>query len=256
LWVGPQAFSPTANGLQDYIAAGSSSLGNSSGWDSTNDIRTLRDYQGNPIDLNGDGTPDFVGMGPNGLEYAMGQYTNGQYSLGPILQAQTGVDFGDDQGWNNTTTARFIADIMGDGHEDIIGFGEAGVWVSMGQTPNADGSGAFGQAYLAMASGGVDFGFDQGWNLAQDTFALGDVYGNGKLDIIGFGADNTFIASPTTDPATGQITFTVIDTLHAFGSNEGFSPSQNFRGVADIQGNGVASIIASGAMNTQVVTHV
>lgn len=250
VWVATQAFSPSPTPA--YIAAGSNSLGDLSGWDSTHDVRTLLDYNGKPIDLNGDGVPDFVGMGPTGLEYAMGQYSNGQYSLGPIQTPQTGVDFGRDQGWDNTTNVRMIADIMGNGHEDIIGFGDAGVWVSMGQTPHADGSGAFSQTYLASEN----FGANLGWNLAQDTFALGDVYGNGKLDIIGFGSDNTFIASPSIDPATGHILFTTTDVIHAYGFNEGFMPTQNFRSVADISGTGIASILASAATNTNVASFV
>jgi len=253
VWVGPQAFDPSANASQAYLAAGTSTLGNSSGWDSTRDIRTLIDYNGKPIDLNGDGVPDFVGMGPDGLQYAMGQDVNGQFSLGAIQTPQfgvSGVDFGEAQGWDSSTYTRYVADINGDGHEDVIGFGAAGVYVSLGQTPNADGSGAFGQPYLAIDN----FGTDQGWDLSQHTLALGDVYGNGQLDIIGFGADNTFIATPSVNPATGQWIFAITDTLHAYGSNEGFTPTQNFRGVADIAGNATDSILAIGATNAQLAT--
>src|ERR1019366_6999964 len=103
MWIGPEAFSLTAAASQDYVAAGTQTLGNASGWDSTLDIRAVRDYKGNAIDLNGDGITDFVGMGPNGLEYALGQYSAGTtpgsqvYSLGALQTPQIGASgSGDD----------------------------------------------------------------------------------------------------------------------------------------------------------------
>lgn len=259
LWVGPEAFAPTATASQAYIAAGSESLGGAAGWDDMLDIQTVRDYKDNTIDINGDGIADFVGMGPNGLEYAFGQYATDAtgshiYSLGTIHTGDptSAVDFGSDQGWDNTTSERIIADINGDGRVDVVGFGDVGMWVSLGQTPNVDGSGAFGPAYLAMD----DYGTSQGWSTAENTRVLGDVYGTGQLQVIGFGSDYTFIATPTTAPVTGHVTFGITDSFHAYGSNEGYLPGQNFRGVADVTGTGVDSIIVSSAMNTQIISHV
>lgn len=260
LWIGQQAFNPANSASPAYMAAGSQTLGGASGWDSTLDIQTLRDYRGNVIDLNGDGISDFVGMGPNGLEYAFGQYTAGTtpgsevYSLGPTQKGATGtnINFGRDQGWDTSTSERIIGDINGDGRSDIIGFGDAGVWVALGQQPNADGTGAFGDAYLAMA----DYGSQQGWSSAINTRVLGDIYGNGKMDIVGFGADYTFVATPTTDPATGHVTFALSENWHAYGTNQGYVPGQNFRGVADVTGTGIDSIVVSSATNTQILTHV
>jgi hypothetical protein len=260
LWVGQQVFDPTATAPQHYIAAGSQTLGGASGWDSTLDIQTFRDYRGNTIDLNNDGITDFVGMGPNGLEYAYGQYTAGAtpgsqvYSLGAIQKGASGtnIDFGRDQGWDTSTSERIIADINGDGRVDILAFGDAGVWASLGQQANPDGSGAFGTAYLAMG----DYGTQQGWSTAVNTRVLGDIYGNGQVDIIGFGADYTFVATPTTDPTTGHVTFAMTENWHAYGTNEGYTPAQNFRGVADVTGTGIDSIVVSSATNTQILTHV
>src|ERR1039458_4208034 len=31
-------------------------------------------------------------------------------------------------GWNSTNSVRLMADVNGDGREDIVGFGDAGVW--------------------------------------------------------------------------------------------------------------------------------
>jgi hypothetical protein len=260
LWVGQQAFNPTVAPSASYIAAGSQTLGGASGWDSTLDIQTFRDYRGNVIDLNNDGITDFVGMGPSGLEYAYGQFTAGAtagsqvYSLGAIQKGSTGtnIDFGRDQEWDTSTSDRILADISGDGRLDVVAFGDAGVWVSLGQQPSADGSGAFGAAYLAMA----DFGTQQGWSAAVNTRVLADLYGDGKIDIIAFGADYTFVATPTVDATTGHVTFGISESLHAYGTNEGYTPAQNFRGVADVSGTGVDSIVVSSATTTQIVSHV
>jgi hypothetical protein len=260
LWIGQQAFNPANSTSPAYMAAGSQTLGGASGWDSTLDIQTLRDYRGNVIDLNGDGVTDFVGMGPNGLEYAFGQFTAGTtpgsevYSLGTMQKGASGtnVDFGRDQGWDTSTSERIVGDINGDGRPDVIGFGDAGVWVALGQQPNADGTGAFGAAYLAMA----DYGTQQGWSSAVNTRVLGDIYGNDQVDIVGFGADYTFVATPTIDPVTGHVTFGLTESWHAYGTNQGYAPGQNFRGVADVTGNGIDSIVVSSASNTQILTHV
>jgi hypothetical protein len=262
LLIGPQAFSPTANASEVYLAGGSQSLGNTAGWDSTVDVRAIRDYKGNVIDLNGDGIMDVVGMGPSGLVYALGNYTPGStpgsniYSLGTLQTAEVGAtgsgsEFGQAQGWDNSNTLRFIADVNGDGHPDIVGFGGAGVYVSLGKTPNSDGSGAFGQAYLASP----DFGTDQGWSNTLDVRTLGDVFGNGEIDIVGFGLDHTFIATPTIDAASGHVTWAMADTQTGYGSDQGFLPGQNFRGLADLGGTGAESLIASGGTSTQVLWH-
>ena len=49
LWVGPQAFRPGANSSELYMAQGSATLGNAAGWDSTLDVRAIRDDWGNTI---------------------------------------------------------------------------------------------------------------------------------------------------------------------------------------------------------------
>jgi hypothetical protein len=102
----------------------------------------------------------------------------------------------------------------------------------------------------------ADYGTQQGWSSAINTRVLGDIYGNGKIDIVAFGADYTFVATPTTDPATGHVTFALSENWHAYGTNEGYVPGQNFRGVADVTGTGIDSIVVSSATNTQIITHV
>ncbi|RYJ02183.1 MAG: VCBS repeat-containing protein, partial [Acetobacteraceae bacterium] len=66
---------------------------------------------------------------------------------------------------------RKLADVNGDGHADIVGFGDAGVYVSL-----ADGSGGFGPMALSPAP------------------KLADVNGDGRADIVGFGNAGVYVA--------------------------------------------------------------
>ncbi len=164
--VGPQAFSPNATAADSFTIT--LAVGNNDGWNQQVDVRTFTDTNGNALDLNHDGITDFVGMGPQGLDYALGSETGGTYGLGALTTANIGVngggpDLGEAQGWNDATTLRNIVKDPQTGFDDILAFGAPGVFASMGQDPATHGGQAFGQLYLAMP----DFGSDQGWSVRR-----------------------------------------------------------------------------------------
>ncbi len=252
--VGPQAFAPNATAAAAYVIP--LAAGNSSGWDQQVDIRTFTDAGGNTIDLNHDGIADFVGMGPQGLVYAMGNKSGpgGAYQLGQLQTAHINggnTDLGEAQGWNDATTLRFIIGDPKTGFDDILAFGAAGVYVAMGQDPAAHGGEPFGQLYLAMP----DFGSNQGWSVAQTPRIVGDVNGDGVPDIVGFGANATFAALGSRD-ASGNLHFALdqSQTIGDFGYNEAWSGTnpQTIRALGDVAGSGHSDLILSGAFNTQV----
>ena len=254
--VGPQAFAPGATAASSYVI--SLAAGNAAGWDQKVDIRTFTDLNGKPIDLNNDGIADFVGMGPNGLAYAYGSETGGVYGLGSLQTAHidgSGTNFGEAQGWTDATTPRFIVTDPKTGYDDIIAFGNAGVYVAMGQNPNTHGGEPFGQVYLAMR----DFGSDQGWSVGTTPRLVGDVTGDLIPDIVGFGYNSTFVAAGSRD-SSDHLIFTndSTGTITDFGSAEGWSGSdlQTVRALGTLPGTGGASsrsdLIFSGASNTQV----
>ncbi len=253
--VGPQAFAPGATADNSYLIP--FAAGNNSGWNQQDDIRAFTDSGGNPIDLNHDGITDFVGMGPQGLVYALGNNTGpgGSYNLGLLTTAAIGfggaADLGDAQGWSDPVTLRNIVADKQTGFDDIIAFGAAGVFVAMGQDPATHGGQAFGQLYLAMP----DFGSNQGWSVQNTPRIVGDVNGDGTPDIVGFGFNSTFAAIGSRD-SSGNLHFALdpSQTIGDFGSAEAWSGAdpQTIRTLGDVTGTGQADLILSGAFNTQV----
>ena len=96
-------------------------------------------------------------------------------------------DFGQEAGgWRVDQHPRFLADLTGTGHADIIGFGDAGVYVALG---NADGT--FGPVRFVLD----DFGFEAGgWRVDKHPRFLADITGDGRADIVGFGDDGVYVA--------------------------------------------------------------
>ena len=102
-----------------------------------------------------------------------------------------------------------------------------------------------------------DFGANQGWSVGQTPRLVGDVTGDGIPDIVGFGANSTFVAVGSRD-AAGNLHFALDPnlTIGDFGSAEGWSGSdpQTVRALADFKTGGTthSDLVLSGAFNTQV----
>src|SRR5829696_1530418 len=81
-------------------------------------------------DLTGDGRADIVGFGDAGVWTAR---SNGDGSFQPpqFVLADFGFEAG---GWRVENHRRFLADLTGDGTVDIVGFGDAGVYVALTNT--------------------------------------------------------------------------------------------------------------------------
>ena len=131
-------------------------------------------------DLTGDGKVDVIGCGDAGVHVSLNQ---GDGTFGPLSLV---VDcFGTSQGWKVDQHPRFIADLTGDKRGDIIGFGDAGVYVSYNS-----GNGTFQPAKFVLDC----FGIQQGWKVGENPRFVVDLTGDGRADIIGFGDSDVYVS--------------------------------------------------------------
>ena len=88
-------------------------------------------------------------------------------------------DFGYEAGgWRVEQHPRTVADVNGDGRADVVGFGNAGVYVAL-----STGTG-FTPPQFWLANFGYEAG---GWRVEQHPRTAADINGNGRADVIGFG---------------------------------------------------------------------
>ena len=133
-------------------------------------------------DTSGDGRPDIVGFGDQGVWLARA-LPGGGYEPPELVLGDLGYEAG---GWRVERHPRFLADTSGDGRADIVGFGNDGVWVA-----RALPGGGFEPPELVLGDLGYDAG---GWRVERHPRFLADTSGDGRPDIVGFGNDGVWVA--------------------------------------------------------------
>lgn len=173
----------------------------------------------------------------------------GYYSRGDLTIEATGTpsfttafvgfigDFTVQDGWNSFDLyPRHLADVNGDGHADIVAFGNDSVRVALGE---ADGTFA---APLNIASLGRGFTTASGW-ISSDKHPrkLADINGDGRADIVGFHDTHVYAALGQADGTFGN-GYTAI--LGEFTGSDGYTSFNLYpRELADVNGDGRADII-------------
>ncbi|MFF2705249.1 FG-GAP-like repeat-containing protein [Streptomyces cyaneofuscatus] len=110
---GDGTFEPSKLVLNDF--------GTAQGWTSRKHLRLL-------ADVTGDGNPDIVGFGDEGVWVAH-NLGDGRFEQAQLVCR--GFGYGDEAGaWRVGHHPRFLADITGEGRVDIVGFGGPGVYVA------------------------------------------------------------------------------------------------------------------------------
>lgn len=174
-------------------------------------------------DVNGDGKQDVVGFGDAGVWQATSDGWN--FSPGFVL-----AQFGYQQSWRVAKHVRTVGDINGDRMEDIVGFGDDGVWTAL-----ATGNG-FAPAQFVLTGFGNLAG---GWRVDRHPRLLADVNGDGQKDIVAFGDAGVWIALATGAGGFSDPAFVVGE----FGFNQGWTLTNHVRTTADVNGDGMQDIV-------------
>jgi hypothetical protein len=182
-------------------------------------------------DLTGDGRGDVLGFGDAGVWVAL---NNGDASFQPAVKVIDNFAY-DAGGWRVEKHPRMLADLTGDGRADVVGFGDAGVWISLN-----DGNGAFQEPAFVIANFGYQGG---GWRVEKHPRFLADLTGDGRADVIGFGDAGVWVALGNGDGSFQEPQF----VLANFGYNAGgWRVERHPRYLADVTGDGTADIVGFG----------
>jgi Ca2+-binding RTX toxin-like protein len=172
-------FNPIAVGLDNNFTK------NDGGW------ITQNDYPRHLADVNGDGLSDIVGFGLDAVYVSLAK---GDGTFNPIAVGLDNNFTKNDGGWiTQNDYPRHLADVNNDGLADIVGFGFDNTFVAF-----SNGDGTFANAVVGVAN---NFAKNGGGWITQDDYPrqLGDVNGDGRADIVGFGLDNVYVSLGTTN---------------------------------------------------------
>ncbi len=159
-------------------------------------------------DMNGDGLPDIVAVGPNGLYITYAQH-DGTLSSAPAPEV------------GQVSSSATLADFNGDGNLDVVSAGDTALKLSLGR-----GDGTFTSPQPITTSG--NFGVV---NYEDPQVVHGDFNGDGKQDLL----------------ATGSIAVNTSQTYLLLGHGDGSFDSPKPIGisigkVADLNGDGLSDV--------------
>jgi chitinase len=190
-------------------------------------------YKRELADVNGDGRADIVGFGGAGVSDSLAT-GNGHFAAPTFELAAFAPGAG---GWiSDDLYKRELADVNGDGRADIVGFGQAGVYVSLATDNGHFAAPTFELAAFAPSAGG--------W-ISDDLYKreLADVNGDGRADIVGFGGAGVLVSLASGNGHFAAPTF----ELAAYAPGDGWISDDLYkRELADVNGDGRDDIVGFG----------
>ncbi|KAJ2923958.1 hypothetical protein H1R20_g13137, partial [Candolleomyces eurysporus] len=209
-----ESFSPPSLVLDDF--------GLTKGWSVDDHVRYV-------ADLRNKGYVDIIGFGDRGVFVSLNN-GDGTYAPARLVLKDFGFVAG---GWRMDRHLRFLADFNGDGIPDIVAFGEKHLFVALG-----NGDGTFAAPRIAIKD---SFAHCTGaWRLDRHPCMLGDLTGDGRADIVGFGAAGVYIALNNGDGTFQESKLVMED----FGVTNGCCEvTKHPRFVADVNGDGRGDIV-------------
>ncbi len=198
-----------------------SSFGSETGWTTSKTLRMV-------MDVDGDGAPDIVGFTGSGVFVARG---NGSGGFGSASRWTT--EFGANDGWTLSGHVRTLADVNGDDRLDIVAFGKYGVSVALNQ-----GSSFAASRRWLSAMGGSEAG---SWDTTRHQRFVTDVNGDGRADVIGFGAAGVQVALSTGSGFAAPTRWTA-----AFGLDRGWRADVTPRQLVDMNADGRLDVVGFG----------
>ncbi|MGN6111282.1 MAG: FG-GAP-like repeat-containing protein [Kofleriaceae bacterium] len=148
----------------------SSAFGYNTGWRVGHHVRAV-------ANLNGDQYADLIGLGPNGVQVALG---NPDGFGEPTVWLN---DLGDDGGWYASMHDRLIGDVDGDGLDDLVGVSG---YVFLARN-NGKGNG-----FEPLVIVSEELTTPKGWEFTKHPRVLSDVDGDGRLELLGFFNDAVY----------------------------------------------------------------
>ena len=181
--------------------------------------------------LTHDSSADIVGFGDDGVWVSINN-GNGTFQAPQFAIANFGYNAG---GWRVEKHPRFLADVTGDGTDDVVGFGTAGVWTS-----HNTGGGSFGPLQKVIDNFAYEAG---GWRVEKHPRFLADLTGDGRADVVGFGTHGVWVSLNNGDGTFGAVHKVIDNFAYEAG---GWRVEKHPRFLADLTGDGRADVVGFG----------
>ena len=173
--------------------------------------------------------------GANWTQATWPQPPAGQFGIPGSLGGWCVLDLALFEGWRVDRHPRVLADLKGIGSQDIVGFGDGGVWTALSNRAGA---------FQAPANVVVNFGYNAGgWQVDKHPRFVAPLTDSHRADIIGFGDAGVWTALSKGDGTFQPAAFVVANFGYDAG---GWRVEKHPRFLADITGNGRADIVAFG----------